>query len=190
MSCGEGQKRPTTERVIRMHPAVLRLTPCDAERYTELRREMLAAAPWAFTATPDDDIALDLAHLRSSLGESESAIFAVEAAEKLVAAAGIFRMKNPKFAHRAKLWGVYVDSRHRGQGLGRAVVTAAIELARTWSGVEFVDLSVSANSPEARRLYESLGFNQWGREPQTLQYNGRRYDEVYMTLRIERVAGG
>jgi ribosomal protein S18 acetylase RimI-like enzyme len=175
-----------------MHPAVIRLTPSDAERYVQLRREMLAAAPWAFSATPEADIALDLAHLRSSLGEHENAIFAVESAEPpstLVAAAGVFRMKNPKFAHRAQLWGVYVDSRHRGRGLGRAVVASAIELARSWSGVDFIDLGVSANSPEACRLYESLGFEAWGREPQTLQYDGQRYDEIYLTLRIERVAG-
>jgi ribosomal protein S18 acetylase RimI-like enzyme len=149
---------------------------------------MLAAAPWAFTATPDDDMALDLAHLRSSLGESENAIFAVEAAESpstLVAAAGVYRMKSPKFAHRARVWGVYVDSRHRGKGLGRAVVATAVELAASWQGVDFVDLSVSANSPEARRLYESLGFQQWGREPETLQHDGQRYDEINMTLRFE-----
>jgi ribosomal protein S18 acetylase RimI-like enzyme len=153
---------------------------------------MLAAAPWAFTATPEDDLALDLAHLRSSLGESEHAILAIEAAEPaatLVAAAGVYRMKNPKFAHRAKLWGVYVDSQHRGRGLGRAVVATAIDLARRWSGVDFVDLSVSANSPEARHLYESLGFTEWGREPETLQHVRERYDEVFMTLRIGRCDG-
>jgi ribosomal protein S18 acetylase RimI-like enzyme len=104
-----------------MHAKVIRLTPSDAKSYEHLRREMLAEAPWAFSATPEDDVALDLAHLRSSLNESENAIFGVEAGEpspKLVAAAGIFRIKSPKFAHRAQLWGVYVDSRHRGRGLG------------------------------------------------------------------------
>lgn len=102
----------------------------------------------------------------------------------LVAVAGIRRMTSPKFAHRARLWGVFVEPDHRGRGLGRAVVSAAVDLARTWPGVDYIDLGVSENAPEARRLYESLGFREWGREPQTTQHEGRRYDEIHMTLRL------
>src|SRR5262245_20676931 len=103
-----------------MSAAVIRLTPNDAERFALLRRRMLADSPWAFASTPEDDDALDPAHMRKVLGEQENAIFAVEAVETLIATAGIFRMKRPKFAHRAKLWGVFVDADHRGRGLGRA----------------------------------------------------------------------
>ena len=63
-------------------------------------------------------------------------------------------------------------------------MSAAIDLARSWVGVDFVDLSVSENAPEAQRLYESLGFEQWGREPEVTEYEGQRYDEIYMTLRL------
>jgi ribosomal protein S18 acetylase RimI-like enzyme len=174
-----------------MHPApVVRLSPSDAERFARFRERMLREAPWAFAATPEDDVALDPAYLGKSLAESENAILAIEEAGTLVASAGIVRMKSPKFAHRAKLWGVFVDAGRRGCGLGRRVTAAAVDLARTWDGVDFVDLGVSANSPEARRLYESLGFTVWGREPETTQYGGQRYDEIYMSLRVDRRAGG
>jgi RimJ/RimL family protein N-acetyltransferase len=169
-----------------MSAAVIRLTPTDAERFVLVRERMLAESPWAYAATPEDDDALDPAHLRSMLRESENAIVAVAAGESLIATAGIARMKSPKFAHRAKLWGVFVDPSHRGRGLGRAVASAAIELAKHWRGVEFIDLGVSENSPEAQHLYASLGFEQWGREPETTQHNGRRYDEIYMALRVGR----
>jgi L-amino acid N-acyltransferase YncA len=43
---------------------------------------------------------------------------------------------------------------------------------------------VSENAPEAQRLYESLGFQQWGREPEATQHEGRRYDEIHMTLKL------
>jgi ribosomal protein S18 acetylase RimI-like enzyme len=171
-----------------MAVTVIRLTSDDAERYALVRRRMLTESPWAFASTPGDDVALDLAHLRSMLGEKENAIVAVEAVHALIATAGIFRMKSPKFAHRAKLWGVFVDASHRRRGLGRAVVAAAIQMAKSWQGVEFIDLGVSDNSPEARHLYASLGFKEWGREPETTQHNGRRYDEIYMALRIGRDA--
>jgi RimJ/RimL family protein N-acetyltransferase len=61
---------------------------------------------------------------------------------------------------------------------------AVITHARRWRGVTFLDLGVSANSPEAQRLYESLGFVVWGREPEATEYDGRRYDEIHMTLRL------
>ncbi len=163
-----------------------RLKPADAERYARLRLRMLHEAPWAFDMTSDGDDALDPAHLTRRLASERSATFAIEAEPppELVAAASVTRGKPPKFAHRAKLWGVFVEPAHRGQGLGRAVVASAIGLARHWPGVEFIDLGVSENSREALRLYESLGFEPWGREPEATAHEGRRYDEIFMTLRL------
>lgn len=176
----------------------IRLVSADAERYTRIRLRMLTQAPWAYARTPDDDPGLDLANLAARLAEPEYAIFAVEEAQvglpsgkppatprsELVAVAGIVRMQGPKFAHRAKVWGVFVEPAYRGRGLGRLVLQAAIDLARTWEGVDYVDLGVSENSPEALHLYQSLGFRVWGREPETTQYGDRRFDEIFMTLKL------
>lgn len=171
-----------------MPPVPIRLTPSDAKRYAVFRKRMLTEAPWAFAATVEDDLALDLQFLEKALGEKENAILAIEATEptgSLVASAGIFRMKNQTFSNRAKLWGVYVEPDHRGRGLGRTVTAAAVELAGTWEGIGFIDVGVSSDSPEARKLYESLGFVEWDREPET-QHNGGRFDEIHMSLRVER----
>ena len=165
---------------------------------------MLLDAPWAFGASPEDDRALGAAELASYLRDEQKALFAVERppstgrpmsppsagnGAELVAAAGIVRVANAKSAHRSKVWGVYVDPEYRRLGLGRRVVSAVVELARQWPGVDFVDLAVSENSPEARRLYEGLGFKAWGREPEAIDCNGRRYDEIYMTLRLTPKVG-
>lgn len=45
----------------------------------------------------------------------------------------------------------------RGQGLGRALMEAAIELARRM-GADHMDLGTSEDDIAARALYESLGF--------------------------------
>jgi GNAT superfamily N-acetyltransferase len=50
------------------------------------------------------------------------------------------------------LWGLFVDERYRGYGVGRALVADALALARQWHGVEYVDLGVSEASPEAHHL--------------------------------------
>jgi RimJ/RimL family protein N-acetyltransferase len=163
---------------------ITRLGPADAERYVRFRSRMLREAPWAFSASPDDDIAQDLDHLRRFLLREDYAILAVAGADELVAVAGVLRGRRPKFAHRATVWGVYVDPSRRGEGLGRAVTAAAVDLARAWPGIDFIDIGVSAVSPEAHRLYQSLGFVEWGREPDATDIDGTRHDEIHMTLRL------
>lgn len=177
-------------------PAVIRLGPGDAERYVRLRLRMLTVAPWAFSATPEDDEALDVPHVAGMFAGEHHATFAIEAARApepgremeresvLVASASLTRAKPPKFSHRARVWGVFVEPAYRGRALGKALMGAVIAQARSWPGVAFLDLAVSANSPEAQRLYESFGFAVWGREPEATQHDGRRFDEVYMTLRL------
>ena len=172
-------------------PAPFRLGLGDAERYARLRMRMLRDSPWAFGSSPEEDVARDPAEIARRLLRDEYAIVAVEDGEsgELIASTGIFRQDRVKSAHRAAVWGVYVDPAHRGRGLGRAVMAAAIELARGWEGVDWIDLGVSENSPAGRALYESLGFRAWGREPESLQIDGRRYDEIFMTLRLHLAEG-
>lgn len=180
-------------------PTVIRLGPGDAERYARLRLRMLTLAPWAFSATPEDDEALDVPRLAETFAQEHHATFAIEAARSLeldsqiegepggpvlVGSASVTRATSPKFSHRARIWGVFVDPASRGRSLGRALMDAAITHAQSWPGLAFLDLSVSANSPEAQRLYESFGFAAWGREPEATEHEGRRYDEIHMTLRL------
>ena len=185
--------RPRALTFIRMSsaPAPIRLTPADAARYLRLRDRMLRDAPWAFDMEREEDAALDLARVVRTLAAEHAATFAIEApagdagkSAELIAAATVTRAAQPKFTHRARISGVFVHPAHRGRGLGRAVTAAAIGCARGWPGVDYIDLGVSENSPGALRLYESLGFRAWGREPEATEHEGRRYDEIYMTLRL------
>jgi ribosomal protein S18 acetylase RimI-like enzyme len=53
---------------------------------------------------------------------------------------------------------LYVVPDRRGRGLGRALMEAAIEVARE-EGATHMDLGTSEDDVAARALYESLGFN-------------------------------
>jgi GNAT superfamily N-acetyltransferase len=53
---------------------------------------------------------------------------------------------------------LYVVPAQRGHGLGRALMNAALELARA-AGAAWMDLGTSDTDVVARRLYESLGFS-------------------------------
>lgn len=53
---------------------------------------------------------------------------------------------------------LYVVPGRRGQGLGRALMNAAMDLARA-EGATYMDLGTSEADVAARALYESLGFS-------------------------------
>ena len=53
---------------------------------------------------------------------------------------------------------LYVVPVVRGRGLGRALMTAAMDLARA-EGADYMDLGTAETDVAARALYESLGFS-------------------------------
>jgi ribosomal protein S18 acetylase RimI-like enzyme len=59
---------------------------------------------------------------------------------------------------------LYVAPERRGQGLGRALMQEAIEVARA-EGADHMDLGTGEDDVAARALYESLGFDNRGGRP-------------------------
>jgi ribosomal protein S18 acetylase RimI-like enzyme len=53
---------------------------------------------------------------------------------------------------------LYVVPPRRGKGIGRALMEAAMDLARA-EGADYMDLGTSEDDVAARSLYESLGFS-------------------------------
>ena len=166
-----------------------RLTHADAARLHVPRRESLSAEPTAFGSSPNDCRFLELAAVEACLTDPVRAVFAIadpDHPERLVAMAGIIRETRKKQQHRSSIWGVYVSHSHRGRGLGRAVVEACVDHARTWTSVESVALSVSAGSTAARALYESLGFVIWGTEPDSIRIDGSAVSQHHMVLTLNQ----
>jgi ribosomal protein S18 acetylase RimI-like enzyme len=65
---------------------------------------------------------------------------------------------------------LYVVPDERGRGLGRALMRAAITLARV-RGADHMDLGTGENDVAARALYESLGFsNREGKPDGAINY--------------------
>jgi ribosomal protein S18 acetylase RimI-like enzyme len=67
-------------------------------------------------------------------------------------------------ALEAYLAELYVIPERRGHGLGRALMEAAIELARA-EGADYMELGTGEDDTAARALYESLGFDNRGGRP-------------------------
>lgn len=163
------------------------LSPAAAAPLIALRKEALETNPLAFGASLQDDKALSPEFLHTSLADPQtSAIVGLFDGEDLVGMVGVVRATQVKRRHRAGIWGMYVSPRARGRGAGRRLLEAAIEVARGWTGVEQVHLSVTETSVEAWRLYESAGFREWGREPRSVLWEGRYVEEIHMMLDLSR----
>jgi [ribosomal protein S18]-alanine N-acetyltransferase len=67
-------------------------------------------------------------------------------------------------AGEAQILNLSVHPRYRMRGIGRALLVRALKLA--WEeGARKAVLEVRQGNPAARRLYESVGFEQWGERP-------------------------
>ena len=102
---------------------------------------------------------------------------------KLVGIAGLLIGKGQKEAHKGRLVGMYVRPSARKVGVGRRLVETIIESAR--HSVELIQLAVVSDNEPARRLYERLGFVEYGLEKKALKQDGRYYDEVLMAKNLK-----
>ena len=71
----------------------------------------------------------------------------------------------------------------RGKGVGRGLLVQALALAGSVPDLLQVNLSVNAGNMAAIALYESLGFQTFGREPAALRIDGVLHDELHMFWR-------
>jgi ribosomal protein S18 acetylase RimI-like enzyme len=164
---------------------IRRLDKADASALLELRGLALATSPGAFASSPDTDRISTVDAAVSILSDTASQAVFGAFDSNLIGMVGIRRESHKKLAHRAYLWGMFVDPRARSRGIGRRLVEEAVDFARQLDGVGWVDLSVSEDAPEAVEMYRNLGFVEWGVQSDALRVDGRSLSERYCALRLD-----
>lgn len=104
--------------------------------------------------TPMPEVLAD--RLRQLLADGDTVVLL--AGEKPVGLA-VLRLRGSIWsaAQECYLAELYVEPQHRRQGIGRALMQAAIREARA-RGAQTMDIGVDEPDLPARRLYESMGF--------------------------------
>lgn len=161
----------------------------DLIGYKALRDAMLTGHPEAFTSDAETESRRDLASYRSRLagGCNGGTLFTLLALDgrRIVGALTCEREPRRKVQHLAQLVGMMVADTHRGRGIGRLLLAAAIERLRATPGLAQLTLSVTASNRAATGLYESAGFARYGRLPDAVRLSdGRRLDKDLMLLRL------
>lgn len=159
-------------------PTIRRLRSDDAASFKAIRLEALKANPELFGSTFELEHELDMTWFAGRLEDAH--VMGAFRDGELVGTAGFSIQQGQKNAHKGRLWGMYVRSSSRNVGIGRLLVSAILEVAR--ENVELIQLSVVRENRPARRLYESVGFVEFGIEPKALKYGGKYYDEAHMAL--------
>jgi len=161
------------------------LGAADTMRFRQLRAAMLADSPESFGSSLEDEASLSDAEWEARIMPSDNAlIIGAFADDMLKGCVGVFRHRPAKMAHKATIWGVYVDPTIRGQGAARTLMLRAIEQVKALSGIRQITLNVTGTNEAAFALYSSLGFELCGEEPDALHVNGRFYTEKHMFLRL------
>lgn len=138
-------------------------------------------------ASPPDRATSDrwLADLLAAVRAGDAAL-ALARLDGRIAAFGCWRrMPWDPFAHSAEIQKVMAHPRARGRGLGRVLVGALIDNART-TDLETLQLGVRGNNHGARELYEDFGFRVHGRTPNVIEVGNLRFDDVRMHLVLGR----
>lgn len=86
--------------------------------------------------------------------------------------------------HRCLL-GIAIERDHRGRGVGRLLMQAAIDFARGEPGLDWIDLSVFSHNTPALKLYRDLGFVEQGRIEDKFRISGESITDILMTLKID-----
>jgi len=163
---------------------IRKLTGHDATAYWKLRLEALQQNPEAFATTYEDAISRvnPIERVTSNLNAEGSSTLGAFFDKELVGTMTIAKEGAPKLRHRVNLFAVYVTPRVRGKQVGMALLQATIEHAKRWPHVEKINLTVVDTNEPAIRLYEKVGFQQFGFETNAMKIDDVYVDEVYMSL--------
>jgi ribosomal protein S18 acetylase RimI-like enzyme len=162
------------------------LTISDFVPYHALRRQALASDPLSFHTTMADWNGRSLAEherrFRHTLNQPHNFILGAWVEKQLVGMTGFERYQRERISHKGYIWGVYLAPEQRGRGLGSKLFDTAVQMAQEFTGLHQIQLTVMAHNDHALRLYQSRGFEIFGREKAAMIANGRAYDELHLQL--------
>lgn len=170
---------------VTMKPEVRIIEEDEAAMFWTLRLRGLKEDPEAFGASYADSIDMTQEEIRKRMSKTADTFVLGAFNPKPCGMLGFFRRQGERVRHKGYIWGVYVAPEARGTGLARTLMNQAIALAKKMPDLEEVILTVSVTQDAALKLYDSLGFKEYGHEVKALKQGDIYIDEKAMMLRLK-----
>lgn len=156
------------------------------EQYIDSFREAVGSVArerkyLAFLDAPSSEMAH--AFVMENLKENRPHFVAISKG-KVIGWCDITSLRRPVFAHSGRL-GIGVLEQYRGQGIGEALIRAALEEARS-KGLTRIELTVREPNKRAIALYEKMGFQVEGLHRDAICIEGEYENHISMALLFDR----
>ncbi|ENH98126.1 acetyltransferase [Gracilibacillus halophilus YIM-C55.5] len=155
----------------------------DAEKYLTIRLEALQNSPGAFASSYEEEKDQPVEKYKNRFETPQNSFtFGAFDDYQLVGVITLVKEQLIKLRHRANIVAMYVSPEKRGDGIGKALVSKAIQKAVSLEDIEQIYLTVVTTNYPAKRLYSSIGFEVFGHEKRALKFGDTYYDEEHMVL--------
>lgn len=151
----------------------------DVDLFIKIREDSLRLDPKSFGAMPNVEIDREktIQDLREK--NDENFILGFFDQGELVGMLGFIRFQNMKTRHKGFIWGVFVYREYRGRQIGEQLLKECIARVSKLDGMHKILLSASHISAAALNLYQKLGFEIYGTEPNAMWWEGESIDEIF-----------
>jgi ribosomal protein S18 acetylase RimI-like enzyme len=156
----------------------------DAQQYRALRLASLRDFQFAHGPDYEEALAKTLAWHAQRLAKADYHWFGAFDGDTLVGAICLRTQEGRRLRHSASLNSLMVASSHQRAGVGRFLSAHLIDYARSLGHIRQITLEVNESNLPARRLYDSLGFRQFGLEPDAILHEGRYCAKQHLQLSL------
>ncbi|MBS1513847.1 MAG: GNAT family N-acetyltransferase [Bacteroidetes bacterium] len=160
------------------------LFPSENKKYREIRFECLKNAAENFGSTYEEQSVLPELFFETAIKNSDAnaKIFGAFNSEELIAICGYTREKGIKVRHKVLLVQVFTKPEYRGKNVSFNLLKFMIEKIFADETIDVITLGVVSENTSAIKLYERLGFEEYGCQKKYFKDGERYYDQKLMML--------
>lgn len=155
----------------------------DAQELREYAARLFAERLPGVYERPAPTLEEELQFIRAHTEAPRSTLLVATVDGEIAGLIGFVARQLPQEQH-VGAFGVSVDRRYRGRGLGSALIAALLEWAKR-AGITRVELEAFAVNPRAVALYERLGFEREGCRRGAVIIDGEPVDVLMLARLLE-----